>query len=92
MKEKTTNPQITEFAIWMTENTTLQKSSIYKYSHAVATISKEMQELGVINGDLLTFENLILDKTISIILNKQEFFVKNKRGNNMYSKPILEFN
>ena len=91
MKKKMTNPQITEFAIWMTENTTLQKSSIYKYSHAVATISKEMQELGVINGDLLTFENLILDKTISIILNKQEFFVKNKRGNNMYSNALKQY-
>ncbi len=91
MNKKTANPQITEFAKWMAENTTLQKSSIYKYSHAVATISKEMQELGVINGDLLTFENLILDKSISIILNKQEFFAKNKRGNNMYSNALKQY-
>lgn len=91
MKKKMDNPQIIEFQNWMIENTTLSRSSIYKYSHTVKTISEEMQELGVICNDLLMLETLTLDKNIALILNQQEFLAKNKRGNNMYSNALKQY-
>lgn len=91
MGKKIENLQMIEFQNWMLENTTLGKSSIYKYSHAIKTISEEMQKLGVLCDNLFMLETLTLDKKISLILNQKEFLVKNKRGNNMYSNALKQY-
>lgn len=80
-----------EFAAWMKENTSLANSSIYKYSRAVNTISKEMNERGVISEELLGMSAIHLDIAIPLILFNPEFIQKNKTGNNMYSNALKQF-
>lgn len=80
-----------EFAAWMNENTLLADSSIYKYSRAISTISKEMQQIGVIAQNLLDMSSMQLDIAIPIILHNPEFISKNKTGNNMYSNALKQF-
>ncbi len=80
-----------DFAAWMKENTSLAESSIYKYSRAVNTISNDMNELGVISGDLLSMSIMQLDMAIPLILYNPEFIRKNKTGNNMYINALKQF-
>lgn len=79
------------FSLWMSKNTNLSPNSIYKYSHAVETVSKEMLGSGVIALPLRETDPLCLDIVIQTILANNQFVVKNKKGNNMYSNALKQF-
>ena len=80
-----------EFSAWMSENTKLADSSIYKYTRAINTISNEMQTKGVIPQPLLSMSILQLDVYIPLILCNVDFVAKNTRGDNMYSNALKQF-
>ena len=82
---------IKEFAGWMKENSTLSDSSIYKYSRAINTISKDMMSKGIICETLLEMPPLLLDRALAIILLDEDFILKNTTGNNMYSSSLKQF-
>lgn len=80
-----------ELSSWIKENTSLSDSSIYKYSRAVNTISKEMVAKGVIPVSLFELSSLQLDLYIPIIFDNPDFKEKNHTGNNMYSNALKQF-
>lgn len=80
-----------EFSTWMSENTKLADSSIYKYTRAINTISNEMQTKGVIPQPLLSMSVLQLDVYVPLILCNVDFAAKNSRGDNMYSNALKQF-
>lgn len=82
---------IKEFAGWMKENSTLSDSSIYKYSRAINTISREMMAKGIISVSLLEMPPLLLDRALAVILLDEDFVFKNATGNNMYSNSLKQF-
>lgn len=79
------------FSLWMSNNTNLSPSSIYKYSHAVETVSQEMLDYGVITLPLRETDPLSLDLALHAILSNHQFAAKNKKGNNMYSNALKQF-
>lgn len=79
------------FSIWMTECSTLSKSSIYKYTRAVNTISNEMLDEQVIQRSLLAMNRIELDLAMINILQNERFIKKNSVGNNMYSNALKQF-
>lgn len=79
------------FAHWLRQNTTLSDSSIYKYSRAVDTISREMNEYGVVSQSLRDMHSLELDVAIHSIMKNQQFIEKNIRGNHMYSNSLKQY-
>ena len=82
---------INDLSVWIKENTSLSDSSIYKYSHAVNTISKEMHQKGVIPVDLFAMSELQCDIYLPIILQDPDFISKNSTGNNMYSNALKQY-
>lgn len=80
-----------EFSAWMSENTKLADSSIYKYARAINTISNEMETKGVIPQPLLSMSILQLDVYVPLILCNVDFVAKNTRGDNMYSNALKQF-
>lgn len=80
-----------QFSDWMSVNSSLADSSIYKYKRAVNTISNEMVEDGTIYKDLLQMDFLELDIAISNILVNESFVKKNSVGNHMYSNALKQF-
>ena len=80
-----------EFSAWMSENTKLADSSIYKYTRAINTISNEMEAKGVIPQPLLSMSILQLDVYVPLILCNVDFATKNTRGDNMYSNALKQF-
>ena len=82
---------INDLSVWIKENTSLSDSSIYKYSHAVNTISKEMRQKGIIPVDLFAMSELQCDIYLPIILQDPDFISKNSTGNNMYSNALKQY-
>ena len=82
---------INDLSVWIKENTLLSDSSIYKYSHAVNTISKEMHQKGIIPVDLFAMSELQCDIYLPIILKDSDFISKNSTGNNMYSNALKQY-
>lgn len=82
---------INDLSVWIKENTSLSDSSIYKYSHAVNTISKEMRQKGIIPEDLFAMSELQCDIYLPIILQDPDFISKNSTGNNMYSNALKQY-
>jgi len=82
---------INDLSVWIKENTSLRDSSIYKYSHAVNTISKEMHQKGIIPVDLFAMSELQCDIYLPIILKDPDFISKNSTGNNMYSNALKQY-
>ena len=82
---------INDLSVWIKENTSLSDSSIYKYSHAVNTISKEMHQKGIIPVDLFAMSELQCDIYLPIILKDSDFISKNSTGNNMYSNALKQY-
>ena len=80
-----------ELQSWIENNTTLAKTSAYKYSHAINTISNEMIEYGVIPISLFEMSIIQFDKYLPIILKNEAFYKKNKTGNNMYSNALKQY-
>ena len=85
------NNIVTNFSQWMRITTGLSDSSIYKYSRAVISVSKDMCSIGVISKPLTEMNTIELDLAIQIILNNAAFIEKNTRGNNMYSNSLKQF-
>jgi len=79
------------FSTWMGNNSTLSDSSIYKYTRAVNTISKEMLDAHIIHKSLLNMSRIELDLAIIDILQNDRFIKKNSVGNNMYSNALKQF-
>lgn len=80
-----------DFSKWMRENSALSENSIYKYSRAVLTISRLMQEKGIITKSLLDMSLIHLDYYIPIILFDKDFEIKNTTGNKMYSNALKQY-
>ena len=79
------------FDIWLKETSRLSDSSVYKYSHAVNTISREMMERKVIAKPLKDMELYEIDLAISLIFCDEYFITKNEIGNKMYSTALKWF-
>ena len=79
------------FDIWLKETSRLSDSSVYKYSHAVNTISREMIERKVISKPLKDMELFEIDLAISLIFCDEYFITKNEIGNKMYSNALKWF-
>ena len=79
------------FDNWLKETSKLSDSSVYKYSHAVNTISREMIERNVIAKPLKDMELYEIDLAISLIFCDEYFIVKNEIGNKMYSNALKWF-
>lgn len=82
---------IDDLSVWIKENTLLRDSSVYKYSHAVNTISKEMYKKGIIPVELFAMSELQCDIYLPIILQDSDFISKNSTGNNMYSNALKQY-
>lgn len=82
---------IDDLSVWIKDNTSLSDSSIYKYSHAVNTVSKEMYQKGIIPVDLFSMSELQCDIYLPIILHHPDFVSKNITGNNMYSNALKQY-
>ena len=80
-----------EFSEWMSENSKLAPSSIYKYTRAVNTISNEMEKKGIIPKNLLSMSAFQLDAYIPLILHDADFIAKNTRGDHMYSNALKQY-
>ena len=79
------------FSNWLSEHSTLSQSSIYKYSWAVNTISKEMQLISLITKSLYHMNLTELDDALFLIMHHPQFIAKNKKGNHMYSNALKQF-
>ena len=79
------------FNNWLKETSKLSDSSVYKYSHAVNTISREMTERKVISKPLKDMELFEIDLAISLIFCDKYFITKNEIGNKMYSNALKWF-
>lgn len=79
------------FSQWMKQNTQLADSSVYKYAHGAATISREMVQSGVISKPLKDMTPIELDVAVLLILSDEAFLKKNKKGNSMYSNALKQF-
>ena len=73
------------FSEWMTQNSDLSESSVYKYKRAVNTVSNDMIEQKVVNKSLLDMNLVELDIAIYNIQDNPIFIEKNSRGRSMYS-------
>lgn len=79
------------FSQWLKQASRLSDSSVYKYTHAVGTISKEMMDLRVISKPLDKMELFEIDLAIALIFQNEHFIVKNTTGNHMYSNALKWF-
>lgn len=79
------------FDNWLKETSKLSDSSVYKYSHAINTISREMMERKVIAKPLKDMELYEIDLAISLIFCDEYFITKNEIGNMMYSNALKWF-
>ena len=79
------------FNNWLKETSKLSDRSVYKYSHAVNTISREMMERNVISKPLKDMELFEIDLAISLIFCDKYFITKNEIGNRMYSNALKWF-
>ncbi len=75
----------------MSKNSQLSDNSIYKYTRAINTISKDMIEKKILNKSLLDMNLVEMDIAILNILNNEFFIKKNSTGNNMYSNALKQF-
>jgi len=80
-----------QFSDWMRANTKLSDNSIYKYLHAVKTISNDMLDASIICKPLCEMNLTEIDIAISQILIDPTFIRKNKRGNKMYSNSLKQY-
>ncbi|MBO5173525.1 MAG: HNH endonuclease [Eubacterium sp.] len=80
-----------DFSDWMTKNSALAESSVYKYTRALNTVSNEMFEQGVINKTLLDMNLVELDIAIMNIFGNEYFIEKNTRGKRMYSNALKQY-
>ena len=80
--------KITTFGKWLKNTSDLSESSVYKYTHAVKTISDDMLSEGVIDKPLADMELYEVDLAIAVIFHTRSFIDKDTRGNHMYSTAL----
>lgn len=76
------------FGKWLKSTSSLSESSVYKYTHAVKTISDDMLSEGVIDKPLADMELYEVDLAIAVIFHTPSFADKDTRGNHMYSTAL----
>ncbi len=76
------------FDKWLQQTTVLSESSIYKYTHAIPTISNELLGMKLIDKHLSEMELYEIDLAISVIFRSEYFLIKDKKGNHMYSSAL----
>ena len=76
------------FDKWLRQSTELSESSIYKYTHAIPTITNDMLRIKVIDKHLSEMELYEIDLAISVIFRTGYFLEKDKKGNHMYSSAL----
>ncbi len=76
------------FDKWLRQSTELSESSIYKYTHAIPTITNDMLRIKAIDKQLSEMELYEIDLAISVIFRTEIFLVKDKKGNHMYSSAL----
>ena len=77
-----------DFSKWLKNTSDLSDSSVYKYTHAVKTISDDMLSEGVIDKPLVDMELYEVDLAIAVIFHTPSFADKDTRGNHMYSNAL----
>lgn len=82
---------LNDFSEWMNKYSNLSEQSIYKYTRGLNTISNEMQEIKLISKSLLDMNSTELDVAMSRILTNEQFALKNKKGNHMYSNALKQY-
>lgn len=80
--------KIMTFGKWLKNTSDLSDSSVYKYTHAVKTISDDMLSEGVIDKPLAEMELYEVDLAIAVIFHTRSFIDKDTRGNHMYSTAL----
>lgn len=73
------------FPEWLKITSNLSERSIYKYSHAVNTISNEMLAEHIISKPISEMETYEIDLAMAVIFRTQSFVLKDTIGNRMYS-------
>lgn len=76
------------FDKWLKDTSKLSESSVYKYTHAIKTISGDMLSEGVIDKPLTDMELYEVDLSIAVIFHTPSFIDKDNRGNHMYSNAL----
>lgn len=76
------------FETWLKQTSNLSDSSIYKYSHAVNSISTDMMNESIIAKPIREMELFEVDLAIAVIFITPSFKQKNSTGNNMYSSAL----
>ena len=76
------------FSKWLISTSSLSDNSVYKYTHAVKTISDEMLSERVLDKPLADMELYEVDLAIAIIFHTPSFVDKDTRGNHMYSNAL----
>lgn len=76
------------FEEWLKSTSGLSDSSIYKYNHAVTTISKDMLSGRVIDKPLEDMELFEVDLAMAVIFRISSFVDKDTWGNHMYSTAL----
>lgn len=79
------------FSNWLISTSSLNESSVYKYTHAVKTISDDMLSEKVLNKPLSDMELYEVDLAIAVIFHTPSFIDKDTRGNHMYSNALKWF-
>ncbi len=79
---------IITFDDWLSQSTKLSESSIYKYVHAISTISREMLREHIIEKPLNQMELYEIDLAIAVIFRTESFLLKDTVGNHMYSSAL----
>ena len=81
-----------DFIGWLKNNTMLSESSIDKYSAAINTISKELEQSDIINYNLYEIDN---SNEVEMLKNKyfsiEKYKDKNIKGNRMYSRALAYY-
>lgn len=83
--------KLKNFSCWMTDNSGLAESSVYKYTRAVKTISNEMLDRKVVNKSLLDMNLVEIDIAILNIFGNDYFIEKNTRGKRRYSNALKQY-
>lgn len=76
------------FEKWLKQTSNLSDSSIYKYTHAVNSISADMMNEKIIEKPIREMELFEIDLAIAVIFITPSFKLKNSTGNNMYSSAL----
>ena len=76
------------FSKWLISTSSLSESSVYKYTHAVKTISDDMLLERVLDKPLSDMELYEVDLAMAVIFHTPSFIDKDTRGNHMYSNAL----